>query len=49
VIAEHATIVFGKTCVLSFGESQGDVFEVVRRRLREGKGRLRRKGTDYLA
>lgn len=35
--------------VLTFQERPGDVFEPVRQRLREGRGRLRGAGPDYLA
>jgi len=34
---------------ISFQERQGDVFDQVRERLRNGKGRIRKKGSDYLA
>jgi magnesium transporter len=35
--------------VLSFQEQRGDVFDGVRQRLRNNKGRLRKMGSDYLA
>jgi magnesium transporter len=35
--------------VLSFQERMGDVFEPVRERIRAGKGRIRKRGADYLA
>ncbi len=49
VMAEQVSFVIGKGYVFSFQERFGDVFEPVRERLREGKGRLRTRGTDYLA
>ncbi len=35
--------------VVTFQEREGDVLEVVRRRLRDGAGRVRNSGADYLA
>jgi magnesium transporter len=35
--------------VITFQERAGDVFDPVRRRLREGTGPMRRSGVDYLA
>lgn len=49
VDVEHASIVFGDGWVVSFLEDAGDVFEPVRGRIRSGKGRIRRLGSDYLA
>jgi magnesium transporter len=46
---EHVSIVLGRNYVLSFQEREGDVFEPVRERIRAGKGRIRKRGTDYLA
>ncbi|MFH1069080.1 MAG: magnesium/cobalt transporter CorA [Candidatus Glassbacteria bacterium] len=46
---EQVSLVLGKNFVLSFHESQGDVFESVRDRLRHSRGRIRRMGADYLA
>ncbi|MGD8608084.1 MAG: CorA family divalent cation transporter, partial [Myxococcales bacterium] len=41
VIAEQLSIVVGPSFVLTFQEQPGDVFEPVRERLRNGKGRIR--------
>jgi magnesium transporter len=49
VIAEQLSIVVGPSFVLTFQEQPGDVFEPVRERLRNGKGRIRGWGSDYLA
>ncbi len=49
ITAEQVSFVIGERWVFSFQERFGDVFEPVRERLREGKGRLRTRGTDYLA
>ena len=47
---EHTSIVLGNGYVLTFQEQhQGDVFEGVRKRLRDGKSRLRTSGADFLA
>lgn len=48
--AEQVSLVFGRNFVISFQEeSEHDVFDVVRERLRKGVGPLRKNGTDYLA
>ena len=49
VRAEQVSLIFGAGYLFSFQERPGDVFEPVRRRLREAKGRIRSRGTDYLA
>lgn len=46
--AEQISLIVGANFVISFQERQGDVFEQVRERLRRGKGRIRKKGSDYL-
>jgi magnesium transporter len=49
VRAEQLSIILGENYVLSFQEGlEGDVFEPVRVRLRNDKGRLRVAGADYL-
>lgn len=47
--AEQVSMILGKGYVLSFKEDPGDIFDPVRVRLREGKGRIRKSGADYLA
>jgi len=47
--AEQVSVVLGENYVLTFQERPGDVFEVIRDRLRSGKGRIRKMGADYLA
>jgi len=44
----HITLVLGDHWVLSFVELPGPVFSSVRKRLREGLGRIRGQGADYL-
>ena len=47
---EQVSIIFGHGFLLSFQESkEGDVFDPVRQRLREGRGLLRQMDADYLA
>ncbi len=46
---EQVSLVVGDHFIISFQEDEGDVFDGVRKRLREGRGRMRGGGTDYLA
>ncbi|HUW18001.1 MAG TPA: magnesium/cobalt transporter CorA [Sedimentisphaerales bacterium] len=48
VEAEQVSMVLGSNFVLSFQESIGDVFDQVRDRIRNSKGRIRKMGADYL-
>jgi magnesium transporter len=47
--AEQTSLVLGANFVLSFQESEGDIFDPVRERIRNGKGHIRSSGSDYLA
>ncbi len=47
--AEQVSIVIGERTVLSFQERVGDIFDPIRNRIREGKGKIRKMGADYLA
>lgn len=49
VTGEQVSVVIGRHFVLSFQERKGDVFEPIRDRVRSGKGRVRKMGSDYLA
>lgn len=50
VNAEQLSIVLCENTVLSFQEPNGsDAFDIIRTRLRQGKGRVRKLGADYLA
>ena len=49
VKAEQVSLILGKGYVISFKEDPGDIFDPVRLRLREGKGRINKMGSDYLA
>lgn len=46
---EQVCLVLTRNTVLSFVEKPGPVFEGVRERLRNNKGRIRKRGADYLA
>jgi len=48
LVIEHISLVVGKDYILTFQESDGDVFEGVRDRITNDKGRIRSKGADYL-
>lgn len=49
VKSEQVSLVLTDHCVLSFQERPGDIFDLIRDRLRNGKGRIRKMGADYLA
>lgn len=49
IVAEQVSLILGKNYVLSFQEMEGDVFDVIRDRIRTAKGRIRKMGCDYLA
>ena len=50
IVTEQLSLVLGTNFVLSFQEGiEGDVFPLIRERLRGGKGRVRKMGADYLA
>lgn len=48
VKSEQVSFILGKNYVLTFQEAEGDVFETVRDRLRNSKGKIRSLGSDYL-
>lgn len=47
--SEQVSIIFGEDFVISFQEKEGDVFNLIRERIRTNKGRIRKMGADYLA
>ena len=49
IYAEQIALILGHNFVLSFQEKEGDVFDPIRARIRESKGRIRNMGADYLA
>jgi len=46
---EQVSLVLGQKFVISFQEEVGDVFEQIRDRIRNAKGRIRKMSADYLA
>lgn len=49
VSAEQFSFILGPNFVISFQERVGDVFNPIRERIRNAKGRIRKMGADYLA
>jgi len=49
VESEQVSMILGSHYLLTFQEHTGDVFEQIRQRIRSGKGRIRKMGSDYLA
>ena len=49
VRSEQISLVLGDSFLISFQEMEGDVFHMVRERIRKAKGRIRSQGPDYLA
>lgn len=49
IMRDQVSLVFGDDLVLSFQERPGDVFDILRDRIRTGKGIVRRHRGDYLA
>ncbi len=50
VHSEHLSIVLFEDMVISFQEPHGgDAFDIIRSRLRQGKGRIRKMAADYLS
>ncbi len=49
LVTEQISLVLGQNFVLSLQEGiKGDAFDVIRERLRSGKGKIRKMGADYL-
>ena len=48
ITVEQVSLLLGEHFVISFQEKIGDVFEPIRDRLRNAKGRIRKMGADYL-
>ncbi|WP_452223531.1 magnesium/cobalt transporter CorA [Lacinutrix chionoecetis] len=48
IISEQVSFILGENYVLSLQEAEGDVFDALRERLRQSKGRIRGLGSDYL-
>ena len=46
---EQVSLILGQNIVISFQEKEGDIFNPIRDRIRNNKGRIRKMGADYLA
>ena len=46
--SEQISLVLGPNFVISFQETEGDVFDLIRERIRSGKGKTRELGPDFL-
>jgi len=49
VITEQISLILGPNFVISFQETEGDIFNHVRDRLKTAKSRIRKMGADFLA
>jgi magnesium transporter len=49
IIDEQISMILGPGFVISYQEKKGDVFDPIRTRIKECKGRIRSMGADYLA
>lgn len=50
IVPEQVSLIVGRNFLLSFQEGvRGDVFPLIRDRLRAGRGKIRKMGVDYLA
>ena len=47
--SEQISLILGENYVISFQETAGDIFDNIRMRIKEGKGKIRKSGSDYLA
>lgn len=48
-VSEQVSLIVGPNYVISFQERRGDIFDSIRERIRNFKGRIRKMGADYLA
>ena len=49
IFSEQVSLILGPHYLISFQETEGDVFNFVRERIRKGRVRIRKSGPDYLA
>ncbi|NOG53382.1 MAG: magnesium/cobalt transporter CorA [Planctomycetes bacterium] len=49
ISTEQVSLLIGRNYVLTFQEFEGDVFDMVRQRIREGRPVMRKSGPSYLA
>jgi magnesium transporter len=48
ILSEQVSLILGKNFVISFQEKTGDIFDPLRKRISNGKGRIRKMNSDYL-
>ncbi len=48
ILSEQVSLILGTNFVISFQENIGDVFDQIRDRIRNAKGKVRKMGADYL-
>jgi len=48
ILSEQVSLILGSNFVISFQENIGDVFDQIRDRIRNAKGKVRKMGADYL-
>lgn len=48
LIIEQLSLFLGENYVITFQESEGDIFDPIRERIEKSKGRIRKCGPDYL-
>ncbi len=46
--SEQVSLILTENVVITFQEAEGDDFDPIRRRIEEGKGQIRKRGSDYL-
>ncbi|HHQ45499.1 MAG TPA: magnesium/cobalt transporter CorA [Candidatus Altiarchaeales archaeon] len=49
ISSEQVSMILGGNFLLTFQETSGDCFDIVRQRIRSAKGMIRKSGPDYLA
>ncbi len=49
LVTEQVSLILGPTYCFSFQEKESPLFSPIRERIRQGKGRIRKMGPDYLA
>jgi magnesium transporter len=49
LLSEQVSIILGMNFILSFREKESGLFEPIREKIRNNKGRIRKEGADYLA
>ena len=49
IASEQVSLILGENFVISFQEKEGDIFDPIRDRIRNAKGRIRKMQADFLA